>query len=226
MIRIQTTYCIIGLFISTIIFATQGMAHDLWTTMDNYQMPQNNIASATVYSSHQFPALIADIMPSERMEQFLFVSPNGRQTIATNNGKGNYDSKAALEKTGTYLAIAMPVNGFATKTPEGYLRGKNRKDVMDPITCSYSQKFAKAVFSVGQPGGGRLFKAIGSCHGNHSPKGSVHPPSRCCASDQGPARRQTATYLCLRHLCRFFRHFQYLCLYPPVPTRMVELKSR
>ena len=159
--RKQTAFFTIGLVISTIIFASQSMAHDLWATMDSYQMAQNKIASATVYSSHHFPAPVADIIPPERMEQFLFVSPDGQQTVATSNGKGVYDSKAVFAKAGTYLAMALPVNGFATKTPEGYQRGKSRKDVKNPITCSHSQKFAKAVFSVGKPGGDAYSKPLG-----------------------------------------------------------------
>ncbi|BBO89596.1 DUF4198 domain-containing protein [Desulfosarcina ovata] len=159
--RTQRTLFLIALFMSSILFATPVLAHDLWITMDNYQIDQNKTIKGTVFSSHHFPAPAADAISPERMERFLFVSPEGRQAVAADSGKGVYGSQTPFKKTGTYVAVALPVNGFSTKTPDGYQRGKSRQEVKDPIACSYSQKFAKAVFSVGKPGGDAYSKPLG-----------------------------------------------------------------
>jgi uncharacterized GH25 family protein len=129
--------------------------------MDSYQVDQNKTAEGTVFSSHHFPAPASEVMPPERMDWCFFISPDGKQITAVNSGKGIYRSSASLQRAGTYLAIALPLNTFFTKTPEGYQRGKSRKDVKNPIRCSYSQKFAKAVFSVGKSGGDAYSKTLG-----------------------------------------------------------------
>ncbi|BBO75323.1 ABC transporter [Desulfosarcina widdelii] len=159
--RMQQTNCLIALLATLIFFATPVLAHDLWITIDNYQADQNKAVTGTVFSSHYFPAPASDATPPERMDRFFFISPEGQQTNAVNSGKGIYRSNAPLKKTGTYVAVALPLNTFFTKTPEGYQRGKSRKDVKNPIVCSYSQKFAKAVFSVGKPGGDAYSKPMG-----------------------------------------------------------------
>jgi uncharacterized GH25 family protein len=159
--RTPITIFIISLFISTSLFATPVLAHDLWITMDSYEVGQNKAAEATVFSSHHFPAPASEVMPPERMDRFIFVSPDGRQATAVNSGKGIYRSNATFNEAGTYVAVALPLNTFYTKTPEGYQRGKNRKEVNNPIACSYSQKFAKAIFSVGKVSGDAYSKPLG-----------------------------------------------------------------
>jgi uncharacterized GH25 family protein len=61
----------------------------------------------------------------------------------------------------TFRPAALPRNGFSTKTTEGYQQGKTKKDVDDAVLCRYSQKFAKAVFTVGRPGGETVSKPLG-----------------------------------------------------------------
>jgi uncharacterized GH25 family protein len=157
----QGTNCLIALLVTLIFFANPVLAHDLWITMDSYRIDQNKTAEGTVFNSHHFPAPASEVMPPERMDRCLFVSPDGKKTTAVNSGKGIYRSNTPLKKTGTYVAVALPLNTFYTKTPDGYQRGKSRKDVKNPITCSYSQKFAKAVFSVGKSGGDAYAKTLG-----------------------------------------------------------------
>ena len=59
------------------------------------------------------------------------------------------------------MAVAIPINGFATKTPEGYQRGKSKKDVTSAIQCRFSQKFAKTVFTKGETGGNVFSEPLG-----------------------------------------------------------------
>ena len=150
-----------ALVVISFLTCQSAWAHELWITMDNYQITQNKAADGTVYNSHHFPASASDAVSPEQMDRFFFVSPDGRQTTAVNSGKGIYRSDALLNETGTYVAVAFPINTFFTKTPEGYQRGKSRKDVKNPIACSHSQKFAKAVFSVRESGGNAYLKPMG-----------------------------------------------------------------
>jgi uncharacterized GH25 family protein len=89
------------------------------------------------------------------------VSPKGAKVAVSAKADGNYGPQASLTETGTYLAAALPRNGFSTKTTEGYQQGKNKKDVDNAILCRYSQKFAKAVFTVGRTGGEVFSKPLG-----------------------------------------------------------------
>ncbi|PIE66631.1 MAG: hypothetical protein CSA23_08185 [Deltaproteobacteria bacterium] len=159
--RTIITSFIFFLFISTSLFATPVLAHDLWIAIDSCKAGEKKAAEATVFSSHHFPAATSEVMPPERMDRCFFLCPDGRQIAAVNSSKGIYRSNSPLKKTGTYVAVALPLNTFFTKTPDGYQRGKRRNDVNNPITCSYSQKFAKAVFSVGKPSGTAYSKPLG-----------------------------------------------------------------
>jgi uncharacterized GH25 family protein len=154
-------HIIFGILVSVALFYHPALAHDLWLTMDSYQVGQNKAATGTVYSSHHFPAPASDAMKPDRMDRFFFVSPGGRQSAATDKGNGIYTSNVPLKQSGTYVTIALPINGFATKTPDGYLRGKSRKDAKDAILCRYSQKSAKAIFAVGGAGGDAYSRPLG-----------------------------------------------------------------
>jgi uncharacterized GH25 family protein len=149
------------LVILSILFGNTAWAHDLWITMDADQLNTNGSGTAAVFSSHHFPAPVADYLAAERADKVFFITPGGRQ-IATKQAKdGTFTPQNALKENGTYMAVAVPVNGFATKTPEGYQRGKSKKDVSSPIQCRFSQKFAKAVFSKGSGGGSAFSKPLG-----------------------------------------------------------------
>jgi uncharacterized GH25 family protein len=137
------------------------MAHDLWITMDADQLNNGGSGTAAVFSSHHFPAPAADYLASERTDKVFFVTPGGRQIATKQTKDGMFAPQSTLTESGTYMAVAVPANGFATKTPEGYQRGKSKKEVTSPIQCRYSQKFAKAVFSNGKGPGDVFSKPLG-----------------------------------------------------------------
>ncbi len=51
--------------------------------------------------------------------------------------------------------------GYGTRTTEGYQLGKSKKDVSKAISCWYSEKFAKTVYAVKNPGGDSFSKVLG-----------------------------------------------------------------
>jgi uncharacterized GH25 family protein len=160
----KTRKCILILIsllsISTFI-GTQVWSHDLWITMETYQLEKSAIPAIAIFSSHQFPATASDYLSADRLDKAFIITPAGGQVATVAKPDGTFGPPAAMSEKGTYLAVALPVNGFATKTTEGYQRGKNKKEVSNAIACSYSQKFAKSIFSVGKPSGEVFAKPLG-----------------------------------------------------------------
>jgi uncharacterized GH25 family protein len=150
-----------SLIFLSILFCQSAWAHDLWITMDASQLNKGGSAAAAVFSSHHFPAPAADYLTPERADKIMFISPTGKQIATRPTKDGTFEPQRALKENGTYVAVAVPVNGFATKTPEGYQHGKSKKDVTDAIQCRFSQKYAKAVFTKGKGGGSAFSKPLG-----------------------------------------------------------------
>ncbi len=159
--KVTINAALAGLLLASVIFCPLSRAHDLWATMDDYTPDKGASASLAIFNSHRFPADAKDYLAAERLEKALFITPSGRQVAVSSRTDGTFGCQTALTETGTYLAIALPRNGFATKTTEGYQRGKSKKDLENVIECRYSQKFAKTVFTVGKPGGETFSRPLG-----------------------------------------------------------------
>ncbi len=150
-----------ALLLASILFCQTALAHDLWMTVDPYLMDKTGSPSLAIFSAHRFPAGSEDYLSADRLDRTFLVAPNGAEVTALAKADGTCSPQAALTETGTYLAVALPHGGFATKTTEGYQRGKTKKDVDNVIECKYSRKSAKAVFTVGSPGGQVFSKPLG-----------------------------------------------------------------
>lgn len=143
-------FCIAILTLS-VCFSSPLQAHDTLLVMDTYQASLNSTPGLKVFSTHNFLPPEESLMSPDRLKEVFFISPSS----------GRLSQDAKLGEQGTYLCLAVPVNGFATKTPDGYQRGKNKKEVDNPVLCSSSIKYAKAVFTVGKAGGDAYAKALG-----------------------------------------------------------------
>ena len=147
---LNVIFCI-AVFTFAVCFTAPVHAHDTLLVMDNYQTSVNSTPGLKVFSAHNFLPPEDAAMGPDRLEEVFFITPSFER-VAQNT---------KLSVPGTYMCLAVPVNGFATKTPDGYQRGKNKKDVAHPILCSYSMKYAKAIFTVGQAGGDAYAKPLG-----------------------------------------------------------------
>ena len=134
-------------------------AHDMWIQMQDYLLGKSQNAVFSVASAHHFPPKGDELMTRDRIDKVVVLSPDGKELPAVPQGDTQYQSKS-LEAQGTYIAVAAPQNGFSSKTPEGYQRGKSKKDVKDVIECRYSEKFGKALFTVGTPGGNAFSQSL------------------------------------------------------------------
>ena len=159
--KYKSNTSLIVLVLSSVFFCQTAWAHDLWMTVDPYILRNADSPSLAVFNAHRFPADVKDYLAADRLDQAFLITPNGTKVTVTAKADGTCGAQAQLTETGTYLAAALPHNGFATKTTEGYQRGKSKKNLDNVIECRYSQKFAKAVFTVGHPGGQVFSKPLG-----------------------------------------------------------------
>jgi len=138
-----------------------GHAHDMWINMQDYALGKSKPAVLSVASAHHFVVPGGDLMARAQVDKVVFYSPDGKEVPAAPRGDTEYQSKSPLEAPGTYMAVAVPQNGFVSLTPEGRQRGKTKKDLKDVVECRYSEKSAKALFTVGAPGGSAFSRPLG-----------------------------------------------------------------
>jgi uncharacterized GH25 family protein len=141
--------------------ATTALAHDTWAVMKDYTLAKPGTPVLGVVSSHLFSFPAKDFVTTDKVEKVFFIAPDGSETVAIPTGKDAFQSKQALKASGTNLAVAVSQPGFASKTTEGYKQGKTKKELKDVISCSYSEKFSKALFTVGAPGGDAFSRTLG-----------------------------------------------------------------
>lgn len=142
-----------------VVHASVSHAHDMWIDMQSYHLDKSNPAVLTLGWGHQFVVPGKDFMSRDRVDKVFFIGP-GFNEAAVPQGDNAYQSKASLNQ-GSYVAVAIPHNGFFSKTAEGYQQGKSKKDIKDVIACSFSEKYAKALFTVGTPGGETFSQVLG-----------------------------------------------------------------
>jgi uncharacterized GH25 family protein len=159
--KCRTNMLWVVLILSSVFFCQSAWAHDLWMTVDPYLMDKAGSPSLAIFNAHRFPAGSEDYLSGDRLDQAFIIAPNGVKVAASAKADGICIPQTPLTDTGTYLAVALPRDGFATKTTEGYQKGKTKKDLDNVIECKYSRKFAKAVFTVGLPGGETVSKPLG-----------------------------------------------------------------
>jgi len=137
------------------------LAHDTWAVMKNYNLGKTEAPVVDVVSSHVFTIPARDLVSTDRVEKVFFLAPDGSKTPAVPLGKEAFHAKHALKTSGTHVAVVITPPGFSSKTTDGYKQGKTKKDLNNVVSCSYSQKFSKALFTVGTPGGEAFSRTLG-----------------------------------------------------------------
>jgi len=140
---------------------SSASAHDTWIIMQSYAVEKSKAASFTVANAHKLVIPNDKPLAADQIESASILAPDGKETPCATGGKDLFQSGAALKAPGSYVAVVKKKGGFSTKTTDGYQRGKNKQEVKDVIECSYSEKYAKAVFAVGAPGGAAFAKVFG-----------------------------------------------------------------
>ncbi len=142
--------------------AAVASAHDTWAVMKDYTLGKPATPELNVVSSHlfSFPA-VKDLVTTEKAGKILFLLPDGSEVKAVPTGKGTFQAAHVIKSPGTSMAVAVAPAGFSTKTTDGYKQGKSKKDVNNVLTCSYSEKFSKALFTVGNAGGNEFSRTLG-----------------------------------------------------------------
>lgn len=141
--------------------ASAALAHDTWAVMKDYTLAKQALPALNVVSSHLFSFPAHDSVATEKAGKVFFLAPDGTEIKAVTAGKDTFQAAHAVKPPGTSMAVAAAPAGFSTKTTEGYKQGKTKKDVSDALTCSYSEKFSKALFTVGASGGNAFSRTLG-----------------------------------------------------------------
>jgi uncharacterized GH25 family protein len=159
---IQKYVCI---FLATVLLSalniSTGYAHDMWINMQNYTLEKSKPGVLTLGYGHIFAIPGKELLPRDQVEKAFFLDPDGKEIPAVAGTDNSFQSKTVLKKPGSYVAVVQKQGGFSSKTTDGYKRGKNKKDLKDVIECSYSEKYAKALFTAGTPGGKSFSQVLG-----------------------------------------------------------------
>jgi uncharacterized GH25 family protein len=143
------------------IYAASGYAHDMWINMQDYTLDKSKPAVLTVGYGHSFVIPGKEFLSRDQVDKVFFIGPDGKEIFSTPAENEKYLSNNPLQTEGSYVAVVKQRGGFFSKTTEGYKQGKSKKDLKDVIECRYSEKYAKALFAVGAPGGDAFSQVLG-----------------------------------------------------------------
>lgn len=141
--------------------AMGASAHDTWAVLKNYTPAKTEAPVVEVVSSHLFTVPAKDLVKVDKVKELFFLAPDGSETPAIPMGNEAFHAKHVLGTLGTYVAVVISPPGFSSKTTDGYKQGKTKKDLNNVVSCSYSEKFSKALFDVGHPGGAVFSRMFG-----------------------------------------------------------------
>lgn len=159
--RHKVSVSIFLVFVCLIINSSLAVAHDMWINMQDYSIDKSKPAVLTIGYGHSFVIPGKEFLSHDRVDAVSFLGPDGKEVLSVPEGDAKYQSKDSFGTEGSYLAVVKQRAGFKSKTVDGYRSEKNRKDLKDVIECRYSEKYAKAIFTVGAPGGDSFSKLLG-----------------------------------------------------------------
>ncbi|ABK98867.1 DUF4198 domain-containing protein [Pelobacter propionicus] len=157
----RKTVMVLAAVACSAVSSTTAHAHDTWAVMQDYTLVKPAAPMLNVVSSHLFSFPAKDLVTTDRVASVLFIAPDGTETRGVPAGKDGFRAQHDLKSPGTHLSVVVSPAGFSTKTTEGYKQGKSKKDVDNVISCNYSEKFSKALFTVGKAGGNTFSRTLG-----------------------------------------------------------------
>lgn len=134
-----------------------AMAHDFWIQVNDYTPQVSEDITLTLGYGHYLPP--REFMAKDSLEEIFLLDEEGTKTGFDHYLEVEFKAQKPFSKDTTCLIVAQRKGGFFSKTTEGSKRGKTKKDLKNVLSCSYSEKFSKAVVNVGK-GGGNIFSKI------------------------------------------------------------------
>ncbi len=156
--RIARPIAFVAALVLPVAVQSRAFAHDAWAIMKDFAVRPSGQATIQPISSHVFAVPGKDFMAQDKVAAASLVSPDGTEQAATAASDGY--ASGDLKAKGTYLAVVKQQAGFYSKTPDGGVP-KNKKDAPGAVNCRYSEKHAKAVFTVSASGGNGYGKVLG-----------------------------------------------------------------
>lgn len=157
----KTAVLVLGMALILGVFCVQASAHDMWLNMRHYTFDAGKPAYLTIGYGHYFAGPGGEFMPQEYLDNLYMIGPDGRKLKLKPINEVEYQSEKSLTEAGTYLVVASKKGGFFTKTTEGYKRGRSKKGLKNVISCTYSEKYAKAIVNIGNGSGNVFSKTVG-----------------------------------------------------------------
>ncbi len=136
-------------------------AHDMWFEMKDFKIAKGSAMECTYPSDHAFPSKNKEFVPAERISKSYLIAPSGAVIPIAPAGNNLNRSAQKLAQAGSYLAVSGKKWTYWVKTTEGFIEGKNKSQVKNPLQGIYSAKFSKAIVTVEKPGGSMFSKIIG-----------------------------------------------------------------
>ncbi|MDA8139964.1 MAG: DUF4198 domain-containing protein [Desulfobacteraceae bacterium] len=155
----KCTLTIILMLLFGFCWARAAAAHDMWIEVRDYTPAPGEEITMTLTYDHHLPG--REFLSKEYLHEIYMLRPDGSRTPIQSYSEVEYKAEAAPAGTGTHLIVATQKGRFWTKTTEGYQSGKSKKEVKEPIACTYSAKSAKAIINIGAPAGTVPSKPLG-----------------------------------------------------------------
>jgi len=150
------------LFIFLFLFPVSVVkAHFLWINPQSYHLAPGEGLRLTLGFGHHFPGAGGEFLEATFLADLSLFAPDGQRTsLKEATYPIIFETTSTLIKEGTYLLVAEKKPGFFSKTASGFAR-KPKSELADVIECKYSRRYAKALITVGNPGGKVYQKVLG-----------------------------------------------------------------
>lgn len=136
-------------------------AHDMWFEMNDFNLKNGESMECSFPSDHAFPSTNNEFVPADRVAKSYIISPTGGYIPIILAEKQKYRSSQKLVQPGSYLAVTGKKWTYWVKTTDGFIEGKNKSQVKNPLQGIYSAKFSKAIITVDKPGGSAFSRIVG-----------------------------------------------------------------
>ncbi|SPD72908.1 ABC-type Co2+ transport system periplasmic component-like protein [uncultured Desulfobacterium sp.] len=143
------------------VFSLEASAHFMWLNMKPYTIEGGVPVSLTISNDHVFGGPGGEFLPKDSLDRLYGIQPDGKELKIIPKNEVEYQTEVPLKDDGTYVFVTRAKGGFFSKTAEGYKIGQTKKDLKNVISCTYSEKQAKAIVTIGKGGGNVFSKTLG-----------------------------------------------------------------
>ncbi|MFH0730723.1 MAG: DUF4198 domain-containing protein [Pseudomonadota bacterium] len=151
----------LSVILMIVLFVMPASAHFTWINVEKYTLPANSELSLNIGHGHSFGNPVGNVLfDHQQLEEMVLIAPDGEKIKVAPANAVDFKGEGPLKKEGAYLAVAKKIEGFFSKTTDGYKKA-SKKELKNAIECSYSGGSCKAIINSGKGGGDAYSKALG-----------------------------------------------------------------